>query len=172
MPAVKAPAPPWCPRVPGVLGLGVPVPVAACGDPVVARPGQGLVVVRREYVRSGRSRSPPRLCEQRLLSDLKDHRSSLSGLAAGNIGELQAIVQEQDDLIAAIEAQIDRLRKLLLLREQFIALITEISTFILTYTGVVRDIESSGQPSDEKIKRYHDVSIRGTCTCGTEEHGG
>ncbi|XP_052120036.1 muscle-specific protein 300 kDa isoform X1 [Frankliniella occidentalis] len=94
---------------------------------------------------------------QKLLSDLKDHRSSLTGLAAGNIGELQAIVQEQDDLIAAIEAQIDRLRKLLLLREQFIALITEISTFILTYTGVVRDIEASGQPSDEKIKRYHDV---------------
>lgn len=98
---------------------------------------------------------------QRLLSDLKDHRSSVSGLAglaAGNIGELQAIVQEQDDLIAAIEAQIDRLRKLLLLREQFIALITEISTFILTYTAVVRDIEASSQPSDEKIKRYHDVS--------------
>ncbi|KAK3930234.1 Nesprin-1 [Frankliniella fusca] len=94
---------------------------------------------------------------QKLLSDLKDHRSSLSGLAAGNIGELQAIVQEQDDLIAAIEMQIDRLRKLLLLREQFIALITEISTFILTYTGVVRDIEASGQPSEEKIKRYHDV---------------
>lgn len=99
------------------------------------------------------------LFEQKLLSDLKDHRSSLSGLGASNIGELQAIVQEQDDLIAAIEAQIDRLRKLLLLREQFIALITEISTFILTYTGVVRDIEASGQSSEEKIKRYHDVCM-------------
>jgi len=88
---------------------------------------------------------------------LKAHRASVGGLAASNVGELQAIVREQDDLIAAIEAQIDRLRKLLLLREQFIALITEISTFILTYTGVVRDIETSGQDNEEKIKRYRDV---------------
>lgn len=82
----------------------------------------------------------------------------LGDLQLGNMGELQGISQQQDDLIAAIEAQIARLRQLLLLREQFIALITEIMTFITKYTEIVRDIEKGGHTIEEKIKKYDDVS--------------
>lgn len=77
----------------------------------------------------------------------------------GNMGELQGLNQQQDDLIQAIESQIAKLRQLLLLREQFIALITEIMTFITKYTEVVRDIEKGGHTIQEKIKKYDDVCM-------------
>lgn len=72
---------------------------------------------------------------------------------------MQHVLQQQDDLIRTIEGQIARLRQLLLLREQFISIITEILTFITKYTGVVRDIEKGGHTVDEKIKKYDDVSV-------------
>ena len=82
----------------------------------------------------------------------------LGDLQTGSMGDLQGINQQQDDLIQAIEAQIAKLRQLLLLREQFIALITEIMTFITKYTEIVRDIEKGGHTVQEKIKKYDDVS--------------
>lgn len=70
---------------------------------------------------------------------------------------LQGVVQQQEDLIRVIEDQLDRLRKLLLLREQFIALIADITTFITRYTEVIKDIETGGHSTQEKIKKYDDV---------------
>lgn len=83
----------------------------------------------------------------------------LGDLQVGNTGELQGISQQQDDLIQAIESQIAKLRQLLLLREQFIALIAEITAFITKYTEVVRDVEKGGHTVQEKIKKYDDVRI-------------
>jgi nesprin-1 len=94
---------------------------------------------------------------ERILNDLKASKGKLSDLQAGNIGELQGVVAQQDDLISALEAQIAKLRQLLLLRQQFIALVTEIMTFIAKYTEIVRDIEQGGQTIEEKIKKYDDV---------------
>jgi nesprin-1 len=96
---------------------------------------------------------------QKILADLKTNKLKLGDLQVGNMGELQGINQQQDDLIQAIESQIAKLRQLLLLREQFIALITEIMTFIAKYTEVVRDIEKGGHTVQEKIKKYDDVCI-------------
>lgn len=89
---------------------------------------------------------------------MKDYRAQLGDLEECNLGELANIVAQQDDLIKAIEDQIARLRQLLLLREQFMALIQEITTFIAKYTEIVRDIEKGGHSVQEKIKRYDDVS--------------
>ncbi|KRT83699.1 hypothetical protein AMK59_4490, partial [Oryctes borbonicus] len=50
--------------------------------------------------------------------------------------------------------QIARLKQLLLLREQYLVLITEIMTFITKYTEIVRDIEKSGKTVEEKIESY------------------
>nr|CAD7570990.1 unnamed protein product [Timema californicum] len=86
--------------------------------------------------------------------------SSWVDLQLGSMGDLQGISQQQDDLILSIESQIARLRQLLLLREQFIALITEIMTFITKYTEVVRDIERGGHTVQEKIKKYDDVIVK------------
>lgn len=97
---------------------------------------------------------------EKILGDLKANKAKLGDLSSANSSELQGILGQQDDLIRSIEDQIARLRQLLLLREQFIALITEIMTFITKYTGVVRDIEKSGTTVQEKIKRYDDLIVK------------
>lgn len=97
---------------------------------------------------------------ERILSDLKNNKSKLDDFPGGSTPELQSIVGQQDDLIKLVEDQISRLLALLLLREQYIALITEIMTFITKYTEVVRDIEKAGGTVEEKIKRYDDVIVK------------
>lgn len=97
---------------------------------------------------------------ERILRELKDNKAKLSDLQSANIGDLHGVVAQQDDLIRALEAQIARLRQLLLLRQQFIALITEIMTFITKYTGIVHDIEKHDGTIEEKIKRYDDVILK------------
>jgi nesprin-1 len=97
---------------------------------------------------------------ERILADLKANKAKLGDVPASHSGELQNVLAIQDELIKSIEDQIARLRQLLLLREQFIALITEIMTFITKYTEIVRDIERTGGTVEEKIKKYDDVIVK------------
>ncbi|KAG7206621.1 hypothetical protein KM043_000301 [Ampulex compressa] len=98
---------------------------------------------------------------ERILAELKAKKEDLAELRSVNPADLHALLAQQDDLIRALEAQIAKLRQLLLLRQQFIALIAEITTFIAKYTEIVRDIErSTGQTTEEKIKRYDDVILK------------
>jgi nesprin-1 len=100
---------------------------------------------------------------QKLLDDLKAYKGKLESThlpAFKGKGDLKAIMKDQDDLISHIEAQIQRLRHLLLLQQQFMALVTEITNFIIKYTEVVKEIEKSGVTVEEKIKRYSDVITR------------
>ncbi|KAJ8984006.1 hypothetical protein NQ317_006860, partial [Molorchus minor] len=97
---------------------------------------------------------------ERLLRDLKANKAKLGDVPGANAAELQEVVNLQDDLIKTIEDQIGRLRQLLLLREQYLALITEIMTFITKYTEIVRDIEKSGGTIDEKIQKYDDIIVK------------
>ncbi|EZA53954.1 Nesprin-1 [Ooceraea biroi] len=97
---------------------------------------------------------------ERILDNLKANKAKLSDLQSANVGDLHGVLTQQDDLIRVLEAQIAKLRQLLLLRQQFIALIAEITTFIAKYTEIVRDIEKSGQTTEEKIKRYDDVILK------------
>ena len=96
-----------------------------------------------------------------LLAELRVYREKMEDLqhrTTGNSGDLAAIVKQQDDLISTIEGQIKKLRHLLLLRQQFMALVAEITTFIAKYNEVVQDIEKGGKTAQEKIRRYDDVS--------------
>lgn len=97
---------------------------------------------------------------ERILRHLKDNKTKLSDLQSANVGDLHGVVAQQDDLIRALEAQIARLRALLLLRQQFLALITEIMTFVTKYTGIVHDIEKHDGTTEDKIKRYDDVILK------------
>ncbi|XP_014483634.1 PREDICTED: nesprin-1 isoform X6 [Dinoponera quadriceps] len=97
---------------------------------------------------------------ERILGDLKANKAKLSDLQSANVGDLHGVLAQQDDLIRALEAQIAKLRQLLLLRQQFIALIAEITTFIAKYTEIIRDIEKSGQTTEDKIKRYEDAILK------------
>lgn len=97
---------------------------------------------------------------ERLLQDLKVNKAKLGDVPGANQAELQSVINLQDDLIKSIEDQIARLRQLLLLREQYLALITEIMTFITKYTEIVRDVEKSGGTIEEKIKKYDDIIVK------------
>lgn len=98
---------------------------------------------------------------ERILADLKDSKAKMGDLQGENLPELQTILMQQDDMIKMIEDQLARLRQLLLLREQFIALINEIITFIMKYTSVITDIEKSPNSTiEEKINQYGDVIVK------------
>lgn len=97
---------------------------------------------------------------EKILGDLKANKAQLVELPASSSAELQTIIGQQDDLIRSIEDQIAKLRQLLLLREQYLALITEIMTFITKYTGIAKDIEKPGVTVQEKIKKYDDIIVK------------
>lgn len=97
---------------------------------------------------------------ERILKDVKADKSKLSNVPGANAAELQSVMNMQDELIKSIEDQIAKLKQLLLLREQYLALITEIMTFITKYTEIVRDVEKSGGTIEEKIKKYDDIILK------------
>lgn len=99
---------------------------------------------------------------ERILNDLKNSKSKMSDLQGlDHLPELQSILTQQDNLIQTIEDQLAHLRQLLLLREQFIALINEIIAFIVKYTSVITDIEKCPDSSiEDKITKYGDVIVR------------
>lgn len=97
---------------------------------------------------------------ERILDDLKTNKAKLSNLQSVNIGDLQGVVAAQDDLIRSLEAQIAKLRQLLLLRQQFLALVTEIMTFIAKYTEIVKETEKGVITTEEKITKYNDVIVK------------
>lgn len=97
---------------------------------------------------------------EKILSDLKSNKAKMGDVSGSMNPELQSILQQQDDLIRSVEDQIAKLRQLLLLREQYLALINEIITFIMKYTTVITDIEKGGHTIEEKIRRYDDVIVK------------
>ena len=97
---------------------------------------------------------------KKILGDLKQYKQRLGELDPAKTADLKAVLKQQDDLIKTIEDQIARLKQLLLLRQQFLGIITEILTFITKYTEIVRDIEKGGQTVEEKIKKYDDVKYQ------------
>lgn len=84
----------------------------------------------------------------------------LNELQGGNLHDLQDILTQQDDLMSTIEDQISKLKVLLLLREQFFALIKEINEFIAKYTDLTAEIEKSNDSLEDKIKRYDDIIVK------------
>lgn len=95
-----------------------------------------------------------------ILADLKKNKAMLNELQGGNLHDLQDILTQQDDLVTTIEDQISRLKQLLLLREQFFALVKEIEEFITKYTDVTTEIERSNDTLEDKIKRYDDIIVK------------
>lgn len=95
-----------------------------------------------------------------ILDDLKKNKALLNELQGGNLHDLQDIVSKQDELMSTIEDQISKLKQLLLLREQFFALVKEIEDFISKYTEFTAEIEKSNDSLEEKIKRYDDIIVK------------
>lgn len=95
-----------------------------------------------------------------ILADLKKNKAMLKELQGGNLHDLQDILTQQDDLMDTIDDQISKLKQLLLLREQFFALVKEIEEFIAKYTDLTSEIEKSNDTLEDKIKRYDDIILK------------
>lgn len=96
----------------------------------------------------------------KILNDLNDHKGELDSLKGRNLSNLEDVMNEHDGLIKTVEDQIARLRQLLLLREQYVALLQQITTFIAKYTEIVGDIEKGEDTVQEKIKKYDDIILK------------
>lgn len=93
----------------------------------------------------------------KILNDLKDHKRELDNLKGKDVAGLDNALTQHDGLVKTVEDQIARLRQLLLLREQFGALIQQINTFITKYTDIVKDVEKGDDSVQDKIKKYDDI---------------
>ena len=107
---------------------------------------------------------------EKILKDLKDFKAQLEELhrtSGANVNELKALLKQQEDLILAIENQMVKIKTLINVRHQFMTLVTGITGFIISYTEVVKEIERSSIPSEEKVKKY-DEAIRRIDDCDTQ----
>ena len=107
---------------------------------------------------------------EKILSDLKNFKSQLEELhrtSGANVNELKALLKQQEDLILAIENQMVKIKTLINVRHQFMTLVTGITGFIISYTEVVKEVERSSQPSEDKVKKY-DEAIRRIDECDTQ----
>ncbi len=109
-------------------------------------------------------------------------RSQLEELhrtAGANVAELKALLKQQEELILAIEGQVNglcrmwtmlqvmvcngcprqmsKIRGLVGVRHAFMELVTGVTGFVIEYAEVVREVEKSGAAPGEKAKKYDEV---------------
>lgn len=92
-----------------------------------------------------------------LLAELNTNKSKMGDIQSENLPEFQAVLSRQDDMIKSIENQLAHLRQLLMVREQYNALIQQIVNFIAKTTTAINDIDTSPASIEEKIEEYDDV---------------
>ena len=107
---------------------------------------------------------------EKILSNLKDFKVQMEDLqknAGTNVNELKALLNQQEELIGAIENQMLKIRNLITVRHQFMTMITGITSFIIKHTEVVKEIERSSIQPLEKVSKYED-SISKLKDCETQ----
>ncbi|CAG7726205.1 unnamed protein product [Allacma fusca] len=98
-----------------------------------------------------------------LLEDLKTYRKKLDSdeyQALRSLPDFREVLKDMDSLIYVIEGIITKLRHLVLLQQQYAAIVTEIQNFLTNYQDVVGGIQKSGGSSEDNIKLYDDVLAR------------
>ena len=99
-----------------------------------------------------------------MLDDLKTYHHDLESAphyrSYCNNSEFRHIMKEMDGQESKFESQITKLRHLLLLQQQYLSLVNEITNFVNRYTEVIKEVENSASTTEEKIKRYDDVISR------------
>ncbi|XP_037073133.1 uncharacterized protein LOC119094164 [Pollicipes pollicipes] len=97
---------------------------------------------------------------EEVLQKLREFRNQLESLqdqTVGSITDLNDLIRQQDELVRAIENQVSKLRNLVLLRQQFLHLLTEITAFLTSHADIVADVERTERPVPDKIRQYTGV---------------
>lgn len=97
---------------------------------------------------------------ENILNRLKAKKAEMSMQKISSLPQIKELLSTHDDIIDAIENQLRRLKQLLMLREQFIALVNEIVNFNVKYTDIVAHIEKSDDKIENKIKQYDKIMLK------------
>lgn len=107
---------------------------------------------------------------QKLLSSYQEILKKVNELRKGlgevqrsgdlNINDIRDVIKQQQDIIITLEKQITRIRQLILVRQQYASLVTEITGFIKRYPTVIKDIEQEEKTVTDKIKKYGEAISR------------
>ena len=101
-----------------------------------------------------------------LLKDVREFRVKLDLVTlpaeCRSHPDLLEVAREEDDLVASIEAQITKLRHLILLQQQYLTLLNEVKGFLAIYSGPEEGKWSfgGGRSVTEKIKDCDDMMQR------------
>ncbi|XP_050547988.1 muscle-specific protein 300 kDa-like, partial [Daktulosphaira vitifoliae] len=93
-----------------------------------------------------------------LLNELKNWNDKIEN--SNDNDYLVDIIKQQESLINIIEKQLAKLKQLLYLHEQFMSLISDITTFLTKYSGVVNEIGKSENTIQNKIKQFNEVMLK------------
>lgn len=97
---------------------------------------------------------------ENVLNKLKAKKAEMSMQKISSLPQIKELLSTHDDIIDAIENQLRRLKQLLMLREQFIALVNEIVNFNVKYTDIVAHVEKSNEKVESKVKQYDKVMLK------------
>lgn len=97
---------------------------------------------------------------ENILNKLKGKKAEMSMQKISSLPQIKELLSTHDDIIDAIENQLRRLKQLLMLREQFIALVNEIVNFNIKYTDIVAHVEKSDDKIANKIKQYDKIMMK------------
>jgi len=97
---------------------------------------------------------------ENILNRLKAKKAEMSMQKISSLPQIKELLSTHDDIIDAIENQLRRLKQLLMLREQFIALVNEVVNFNVKYTDIVAHIEKSDDKIENKIKQYDKIMLK------------
>lgn len=97
---------------------------------------------------------------EEILNKLKAKKAEMSMQKVSSLPQIKELLSTHDDIIEAIENQLRRLKQLLMLREQFIALVNEIVNFNIKYTDIVSHVEKSDEKIENKIAQYDKIMLK------------
>lgn len=97
---------------------------------------------------------------ENILNKLKAKKAEMSMQKISSLPQIKELLSTHDDIIDAIENQLRRLKQLLMLREQFIALVNDIVNFNMKYTDIVAHVEKSDEKIENKIKQYDKIMLK------------
>lgn len=97
---------------------------------------------------------------ENILNRLKAKKAEMSMQKISSLPQIKELLSTHDDIIDAIENQLRRLKQLLALREQYIALVNEVINFNVKYTDIVAHVEKSEDKIENKIKQYDKIMMK------------
>ena len=94
------------------------------------------------------------------VNDFRKSVEEMQRSADVSVNEIREMIKQQQDLIINLEKQITRIRQLILVRQHFNSLTTEINAFIQRYATITSDIEKTEKTTNDKLRRYNEVITR------------